>query len=121
MQADLLTKEDMSQLADMVANEVFKKVFAYLKNDQESLPEMMTGKEIIEHHFCGIGSYATLKRRVDEIKTTNPELLDEIVIKREKQRTLYNSHKFKAWYEGQFHKKKEKQKIDPRLLLKGVG
>lgn len=121
MQADLLTKDDISLLADLVADEVLKKISAYFEKDSDQIPEMMTGKEIIERHFCGIGGYATLKRRVDEIKTTNPELLDEIVIKREKQHTLYNSQKLKAWYEGQLDKKKEKQKIDPRLMLKGVG
>lgn len=116
---DLLTRNDMDELANMIADRLFEK-FKARQEQKEKVPELVSGKWLIEHHYCGIGGYSTLMRRVDDIKLYNPDMVDEIVIKRPGQHTLYNTKKLQEWYQGRLDKKKQDKKVDPRLILKGV-
>lgn len=116
-EAELL-KHDQHLITDTV-NATVQKILKELGIEKEKpYPDTMSGKEIIDLHFCGIGSYATLKRRIDDIKINRPDLLDEVVVEREGQLKRYDSENLKAWCEGRLAEKEARKKIDPRTLMK---
>ena len=116
-EAELL-KHDQHLITDTV-NATVHKILKELGIEKEKpYPDTMSGKEIIDRKFCGIGSYATLKRRIDDIKINRPDLLDEVVIEREGQLKRYDSENLKAWCEGRLAEKEARKKIDPRTLMK---
>ena len=116
-EAELL-KHDRHLITDTV-NATVQKILKELGIEKEKpYPDTMSGKEIIDRKFCGIGSYATLKRRIDDIKINRPGLLDEVVIEREGHLKRYDSENLKAWCEGRLAEKEARKKIDPRTLMK---
>ncbi|HJA23873.1 MAG TPA: hypothetical protein H9958_06610 [Candidatus Limosilactobacillus intestinavium] len=116
-EAELL-KHDQQLITDTVNTTVHKILKELGIEKEKPYPDTMSGKEIIDLHFCGIGSYATLKRRIDDIKINRPDLLDEVVIEREGQLKRYDSENLKAWCEGRLAEKEARKKIDPRTLMK---
>ena len=116
---DELLEHD-KQLIEDTADKVIHKTLNELGifDKIQEVPKTMSGKEIIDRKFCGIGSYATLKRRIDDIKINRPDLLDEVVIEREGQLKRYDSENLKAWCEGRLAEKEARKKIDPRTLMK---
>ena len=116
-EAELL-KHDQHLITDTVNATVHKILKDLGIEEEKPYPDTMSGKEIIDRKFCGIGSYATLKRRIDDIKINRPDLLDEVVIEREGQLKRYDSENLKAWCEGRLAEKEARKKIDPRTLMK---
>lgn len=113
-----LHEHDQHLITDTVNATVHKILKELGIEEEKPYPDTMSGKEIIDRKFCGIGSYATLKRRIDDIKIKRPDLLDEVVIEREGQLKRYDSENLKAWCEGRLAEKKARKKIDPRTLMK---
>lgn len=113
-----LHDHDQQLITDTVNATVHKILKEFGIEKEKPYPDTMSGKEIINLHFCGIGSYATLKRRIDDIKINRPDLLDEVVIEREGHLKRYDSENLKAWCEGRLTEKKARKKIDPRILMK---
>lgn len=116
-EAELL-KHDQHLITDTVNATVHKILKELGIEEEKPYPDTMSGKEIIDRKFCGIGSYATLKRRIDDIKINRPDLLDEVVIEREGHLKRYDSENLKAWCEGRLAEKEARKKIDPRTLMK---
>lgn len=112
---DLVTKKDLDSFADVIVDRLLDKLG---KPQPKPLPERVNGQWMIQRHFCGIGSYATLSRRLDDIEARAPELYDEIVYKADGQRTLYDPKKIRDWYEGRLREKEARKCEDPRLRLK---
>ena len=112
---DLVTKKDLDSFADEIVDRLLAKLG---KHQSKPLPERVSGQWMIQRHFCGIGSYTTLSRRLDDIEARAPELYDEIVYKAGGQRTLYDPVKFRDWYEGRLQEKELRKREDPRLRLK---
>ena len=111
---ELVTKQDLDSFANDIVERLYNKLS---KLNHEKLPDRVDGKWIIQTHLCGIGSYATLSRRVEELELHNPELYKEIVFKVGRQRTQYDPTKFKSWYENRQKEKEAKRREDPRLKL----
>lgn len=112
---DLVTKKDLDSFADVIVDRLLAKLG---QPQPKPLPERVSGRWMIQRHFCGIGSYPTLGRRLDDIRLHAPELYDEIVYKADGQRTLYDPAKLRDWYEGRLREKEARKREDPRLRLK---
>ena len=112
---DLVTKKDLDSFADAIVDRLLAKLD---KPQPKPLPERVSGRWMIKRHFCGIGSYTTLSRRLDDIEIHAPELYEEIVYKADGQHTLYDPVKFRDWYEGRLREKELRKREDPRLRIK---
>ena len=114
---ELLTRDGMPELAEMVADRLHE----MMKEDQkkaEKLPEWVTGKWLLDRHFCGIGSPSTLSRRIGEVKQYFPDEWPEIVIKPEHEYTQYNPTKLRGALNRIKKQKADDKNMDPRYKLK---